>query len=77
MKDYTGPNTLLSAFQIIRQAIKSASLSAGDGLTKTGDTLSVTRPVQSVVTQAEFNALTEEQKNKGLYIISDDEGGTA
>lgn len=74
MKDYTGPNTLLSAFRIIRQAIKSASLSAGDGLTKTGDTLSVTTPVRGIVTQAEFDALTEEQRNKGLYVIPG--GGT-
>lgn len=75
MKEYTGPNTLLIAFRIIRQAIKSASLSAGDGLTKEGDTLSVTIPTRGIVTQAEFDALTEEQRGKGLYFVDDGANG--
>lgn len=75
MKEYAGPNTLLKAFQLIRQAIKNASPAAGDGLSKEGDTLSVTTPVRGIVTQAEFDALTEAQKNSGLYVISDGGGG--
>ena len=51
-------------------------LTAGDGLSKEGDTLSVTTPVRGVVTQAEFDALPQEQRDKGLYVISDGgEGG--
>lgn len=74
MRDYAGPNTLLKAFQLIRQAIKNASPAAGDGLSKEGDTLSVTTPVRGIITQAEFDALTEAQKNSGLYVISDGSG---
>lgn len=55
---------------------KQNTITAGDGLSKEGDTLSVTTPVRGVVTQAEFDALPEEQRNKGLYVIPDGgEGG--
>lgn len=33
--------------------------------------LSVTTPVQRIVTQAEYDALPEAERNKGLYVISD------
>lgn len=75
MREYAGPNTLLKAFQLIRQAIKSMSFTVGDGLSKEGDTLSVTTPVRSIVTQAEFDALPEEQRSSGLYVISDGGSG--
>lgn len=51
------------------------NITAGDGLSKEGDTLSVTTPVRGIVTHAEFDALTEAQKNSGLYVISDGGGG--
>lgn len=51
-----------------------SELTAGDGLSKEGDTLSVTTPVRGIVTQAEFDALPEAQKNSGLYVISDGSG---
>lgn len=54
----------------------SGDLIAGDGMSKEGNTLSVTTPVRSIVTQSEFDAMTEEQKNKGLYVISDGGSGT-
>lgn len=73
MKDYTGPNTLLSAFRIIRQAIKSASPSAGDGLSKEGDTLSVITPTRGSLTQEEFYALPEAEQNNGLYFIRNED----
>ena len=57
-------------------AEKQNTIAAGDGLSKTGDTLGVTTPVRSVVTQAEFNALPEAQRNKGLYVISDGGDGS-
>lgn len=40
-------------------------------LTLDDGTLGITTPVQGIYTQSEFNALTEEQKNKGMYVISD------
>lgn len=49
---------------------KQNAIAAGDGLSKEGDTLSVATPVRGIVTQAEFDALPEEQRNKGLYVIS-------
>lgn len=54
---------------------KQDTITAGDGLRKEGDTLSVTTPTRGVVTQAEFDALPEEQRNKGLYVISDGGSG--
>lgn len=52
---------------------------AGDGIditdTETGAEISVTTPVQGIVTQAEFNAMTEAERNRGLYVISDGGGG--
>lgn len=56
-------------------AEKQNTISDGDGLTKEGDTLSVETPVQGVVTQAEFDALPEAQRNKGLYVIPDGGSG--
>lgn len=71
MKDYTGPNTLLSAFKLIRQAIKSASPAAGEGLSKEGDTLNVDLPTKSV-TKTEYEALTEEQKQaEAVYLVAE------
>lgn len=54
---------------------KQNTIAAGAGISKTGDTLSVTTPVQGVVTQAEFDALPEAQRSKGLYVISDGGSG--
>lgn len=58
---------------------KQNTISAGDGIGKTGDTLSVATPVRGIVTQAEFDALPEAQKTSGLYVISDggDGGGVS
>lgn len=53
-----------------------ATVNAGDGLSKDGDTLSVTTPVQGILSNDEFEDLPESQRNKGLYIIPDaGEGG--
>lgn len=75
MKEYAGPNTLLKAFQIIRQALKNNAPSAGDGIeitqTEAGTDIGVTTPVRSIVTQEAFDALPEAQRNSGLYVISD------
>lgn len=54
---------------------KQNAITAGDGLSKEGDTLSVTTPVRGIVTQAEFEALPEAQKSKGLYLIEDGASG--
>lgn len=53
---------------------------AGDGLSKEGSTLSVDNPVRGILTQAEYDALPEEQKAKGTYFVdggSGDFGGGA
>lgn len=47
----------------------AANISAGDGLSKDGDTLNVTTPVRNILTQEEFDALSDEEKNNGLYVI--------
>lgn len=48
-----------------------ATVTAGDGLSKEGDTISVDTPVQSILTQSEFDELSETQQNKGLYVIAE------
>lgn len=44
-----------------------------DGLTDTKGDISVTTPVRGIFTQEEFNALPEEEQNRGFYIIYDEE----
>lgn len=48
-----------------------SDLIAGDGLSRDGDRLNVDNPVQGIMTQAEFNALPEERRNKGTYVIKE------
>ena len=48
---------------------KQDTITAGDGVSQAGSTISITTPVRGVVTQAEFDALPEERRNKGLYVI--------
>lgn len=55
----------------VRSITSSGELIAGDGLSKEGDTLSVDNPVRGILTQAEFNALTKEQKASGTYFVDD------
>lgn len=54
---------------------KQDTITAGDGVSQVGSTISVTTPVRGVVTQAEFDALPEERRNKGLYVIPGGEAG--
>ncbi len=46
------------------------NLTAGDGITIQDNSINVATPVKSV-TQAEYDALTEEEKNTGLYVVTD------
>lgn len=54
---------------------KQDTIAAGDGIditeTAEGPKIGVTTPVRGIVTQAEFDALPEAERNKGLYVISD------
>lgn len=52
-----------------------ADLTAGDGLSKDGDTLNVENPVRGIYTQAEFDALTAEQKASGTYFSDNGQDG--
>lgn len=62
-------------------ATKQDAFEAGTTLELTANTrtaggrLEVKTPVQSILTQSEFDALSETQQNKGLYVISDGGGG--
>lgn len=53
------------------------SVTAGDGLSKDGYTLNVDNPVRGIYTQAEFAALTAEQKASGTYFVDDGQGGSS
>lgn len=44
-----------------------------DGLTDAKGDISVTTPVRGVFTQEAFDALPEEEQNKGFYIVNDEE----
>lgn len=50
-------------------------ITPGDGLSGEGSTLNVDNPVRGIMTQAEFNALTEEQKARGTYFVDDGANG--
>lgn len=54
---------------------RSVSYSAGRGVAIKDKEIGLETPVAEL-TQAEFNALTEEQKNSGLYFISDGQSST-
>ena len=49
---------------------KQDIITPGDGLEKAENTLSVSSPVQGVISQEEYDTLPEERRNKGLYIVS-------
>jgi hypothetical protein len=49
---------------------KQDVITSGDGLEKEGSTLRVSSPVQGVISQEAYDALPEEEQNKGLYIVS-------
>lgn len=53
----------------------SGSIEVDATLMKYGNgTIGVTSPVQGIMTEAEYNVLQEEKKNRGLYIIKDISG---
>lgn len=54
---------------------KQDALGNGIGTTVSGNGVNVDTPVRGIITQEEYDALSEEEKNKGMYIISDGEGG--
>jgi len=54
---------------------EGSAYTPGDGITIQDDTISVDTPVRGIVTQAEFDALPEEEKAKGLYVIDDGKNG--
>jgi len=53
-----------------------SDLTPGDGLSKTGDVLNIDNPVRGIMTQAEYDALTEEQRAKGTYFVDDGQNGS-
>lgn len=59
----------------VRSITSSGELIAGDGLSKEGDTLSVDNPVHGILTQAEFDTLTAEEKASGTYFVDDGQTG--
>lgn len=51
-------------------------LTAGDGMTIADGVASVDTPVQGIFTQSEYNALPDNKKNKGMYVIRDAGGSS-
>lgn len=54
---------------------KQNTITPGEGLEKSGDTIGLTTPTRGIVTQAEYDALPEAERNKGLYVIPDGGSG--
>lgn len=52
------------------------TIEPGDGLSKNGNILNIDNSVRGIYTQAEFDALTEEQKASGTYFVDDGQGGS-
>lgn len=50
-------------------------LTAGDGLSREGNTLNVDNPNRGILSQTEFDALPEEQKRSGTYFVDDGSSG--
>lgn len=53
----------------------SQDLTAGDGLSREGNTLNVDNPNRGILSQTEFDALPEEQKRSGTYFVDDGSSG--
>ncbi len=70
--DYATTEEMQTAIQ---EALQTVSFTPGDGITIQGDTISVETPVKGI-TQAEYDALPEEEKKTGLYVITDAEVGS-
>ena len=70
MKLTVDPNDSVTVEEM-SAAIDEAKPTQGDGITIRDSEISVTTPVRSVLTQAEYDALPDEQKSSGLYVISD------
>ena len=49
---------------------KQNTITPGEGLEKSGDTIGLTTPTRGIVTQEEFDALPEEQKVTGFWVIA-------
>lgn len=52
-------------------ATKQDILNFGYGINKTENTVTLDNPVRGIMTQAEYDALTEEQRAKGTYFVDD------
>lgn len=53
---------------------KQDKLTDGDGTTVEGNAVNIDTPVRGVLSQEEFDALPEAERNKGLYFVDDGEG---
>lgn len=42
---------------------------AGDGISIDGDAINVSNPIRGIISQSQFDALSEEERNTGTYII--------
>lgn len=54
---------------------KQDALGNGIGTTVSENCVNVDTPVRGIITQEEYDALSEEEKNNGMYIVSDGEEG--
>lgn len=79
MKEYSGPGTLAKLSGIIKTALagKQNMLTPDNTVHLNEDRIGVRTPVRGVYTQAAYDALSEEEKAVGLYILSDAGGGAA
>lgn len=74
---WTGSETQKAIDDALEAFEPPQTLTAGDGLEIDEDgNINIDKPVKRIVTETEFDAMTDEEK-KGLYVITDDGGSSS
>lgn len=59
--------------EVVEMGSGGSDITFDDTMTESNGVYSVTRPVHPILTQAEYDALPEAEKNNGVYVVSDGE----
>lgn len=55
---------------------KAVVYKAGDGISIDEDVISVINPINGIITQSDYELLSDEKKNKGVWFVVDDDKAT-
>lgn len=65
---------ILQANPLSGSSSGSESIVPGDGLSITDGVINIDAPVRSILTQSEYDSISEDFQTKGFYIVEDDDG---